>query len=153
MLLCFVEFFSTKVFLPWNCFVVSWRLPGSFLGLPGDLVSIIINKEVYRKPQGSYTNFQGRNPYNIFVVFLVETITPKRHFEINWPLKVSKYRKQNTKFSHPPKNQRNFVHFFAQSSKSGWIKKKKNSIILQSPLLLIQIIEAFYFFFQPLFLS
>ena len=26
-------------------------------------------------------------------------------------LKVSKFRKQNTKFSHPPKNQRNFVHF------------------------------------------
>ena len=26
-------------------------------------------------------------------------------------LKVSKYQKQNTKFSHPPKNQRNFVHF------------------------------------------
>ena len=26
-------------------------------------------------------------------------------------LKVSKHRKQNTKFSHPPKNQWNFVHF------------------------------------------
>ena len=71
-------------------FVASWGLPGSFLGLPGDLVSNIINKEAYRKPPkacrkplGSYTNFQGRNPYNIFVAFLVETITPKRHFEIN----------------------------------------------------------------------
>ena len=67
-------------------FVASW-------GLPGDLVSNIINKEAYRKPQkasrkpqGSYKNFQGRNPYNIFVAFLVETMTPKRHFEINWPL-------------------------------------------------------------------
>jgi hypothetical protein len=40
-------------------------------------------------------------------------------------LKVIKYRKQNTKFSHPPKNQQNFVHFFAQTSKSGWIKKIK----------------------------
>jgi hypothetical protein len=28
-------------------FVASWRLPGSFLGLPGDLVSNIINKEAY----------------------------------------------------------------------------------------------------------
>ena len=40
-------------------------------------------------------------------------------------LKVSKCRKQNTKFSHPPKNQRNSVHFFALASKSGWIKKWK----------------------------
>ena len=39
-----------------------------------------------RKPQGSFKNFQGRNPYNSFVGFLVQTMTPKRHFEINWPL-------------------------------------------------------------------
>ena len=75
-------------------FVASWGLPRSFLGLPRDLVSIIIIKEAYRKPrkasrkpQGMYTNFQGRYPHNIFVVFfLVETITPKRHIGINWPL-------------------------------------------------------------------
>ena len=54
-------------------FVASW-------GLLGDLVS----KEAYRKPQGSYKNFQGRNPYNIFVaIFLVEMMTLKKHFEIN----------------------------------------------------------------------
>ena len=64
-------------------FVASWGLPGSFWGLPGDLVSNIINKEAYSKPQGSYKNFQGRNPYNIFVAILVETMTLKRHFEIN----------------------------------------------------------------------
>ena len=34
-------------------------------------------------------------------------------------LKVSKYRKQNTKFFHTPKKQQNFVHFFALDSKSG----------------------------------
>ena len=41
---------------------------------PQGLISSIINKEAYRKhqkasrkPQGSYKNFQGRNPYNIFV--------------------------------------------------------------------------------------
>ena len=58
-------------------FVASWGLPGRFFGLPGDLVSSNINnKEVYRKPKkasrmpkGSYKNFQGRNPYNIFVGF------------------------------------------------------------------------------------
>ena len=38
-------------------------------------------------------------------------------------LKVSKYRKQNTKFSYPPKNQQNFVHFFALASKK-WLKQK-----------------------------
>ena len=67
-------------------FVASWKL----FGLPGDLVSNIINKEAYRKPQKasrkpqvSFKNFQGRNPYNIFVAILVETMTPKRLFEIN----------------------------------------------------------------------
>ena len=51
-------------------FVASW-------GLPGDLVSNIIDKEAYRtpqkdsrKPKGSYKNFQGRNPYDIFVAIL-----------------------------------------------------------------------------------
>ena len=75
--------------------IISWRLPVRFLGLPGELVIIINNKGAYRKPQkaskkpqGSYTNFQGRNSYNIFVVFFGRnTILPKRHFEINWPLK------------------------------------------------------------------
>ena len=67
-------------------FVASW-------GLPGDLESNIINKKAYRKPlkasrkpQGSFSNFQVRNPLNIFVGFLVETMTPKSHFEIKWPL-------------------------------------------------------------------
>ena len=52
-------------------------------GLPGDFVSHDINKEVNRKTQESFKNFQGRNQYNIFVAILVETMTPKRHFEIN----------------------------------------------------------------------
>ena len=30
--------------------------------------------------------YQGRNPYNIPVAILVETMTPKRHFEVNRPL-------------------------------------------------------------------
>ena len=67
-------------------FEASWGLPGSFLGLPRDFVSNIINKEANRKPQGSYKNFQGRNPYNIFVGFLVENMTPKGLFKINWPI-------------------------------------------------------------------
>ena len=38
------------------------------------------------KSPGSYKKFQGRNPWNIFVVILVQTMTPKRHFKINWSL-------------------------------------------------------------------
>ena len=49
---------------------------GASWGLPGDLLSNIINKEAYRKLLGSYKNFQGRNPYNIFVGFLVQMMTP-----------------------------------------------------------------------------
>ena len=42
-------------------------------------------------------------------------------------VKVSKYRKQNTKFSRPPKNQRNFVHFFALAFKK-WSKQKTKAL-------------------------
>ena len=90
-------FQNTNDFFFWisvlNFFVTSLGLPGSFLRLPRDLLSNIITKESYRKPrkasrnpQGSYKNFQGRNSNNIFVGLLVETMTPKGHFEINWPL-------------------------------------------------------------------
>ena len=55
----------------------SWQL----FGLPGDLVSNIINKEAYMKPQkasrkppGRHKKFQGRNPGNNFVGILDETI-------------------------------------------------------------------------------
>ena len=41
----------------------------------------------------------------------------------NLHLKVNKSQKQNNKFSHTPKNQRNFVHFFALASKK-WLKPK-----------------------------
>ena len=50
-------------------------------------------------------------------------------------VKISKYRKQNTMFSHPPKNQRNFVHFFPLASKSGWIKKLKALYRVKWPLI------------------
>ena len=42
-------------------------------------------------------------------------------------LKVNKSQKQNTKFAHTPKNQRNFVHFFALASKK-WLKQKIKAI-------------------------
>ena len=46
-------------------------------------------------------------------------------------LKVSKYKRQNTKFSHPPKNQRIFVHFFALASKK-WLKQKLRRLMISS---------------------
>ena len=61
-------------------FVAFWGLPGSFLGLPGDLVSNIINKEVYRKPKklpGSpqeATKNSGQKSRNNFVDTLDETV-------------------------------------------------------------------------------
>ena len=57
-------------------FIASLGLPGSFLGLPGDLVSNIINKE----PPGS--SKKAIKTYNIFVGFLVKTMTPKKTFGI-----------------------------------------------------------------------
>ena len=58
-----------------NFFVASW-------GLPWDLVCNIINKEAYRKPQ----KISGQKSRNNFVGIFVQTIIPKGHFEINWPL-------------------------------------------------------------------
>ena len=57
-------------------FGASWGLLGILLRLPGNLVSNIINKEAYkkpqkasRKPQGCFKNFQGRNLYNFSLFF------------------------------------------------------------------------------------
>ena len=53
-----------------------------------------------KKPPRSNKKFQGRNPYNISVAILVKTMTPKRHFEINWPLKEMKMRVKMSKGHH-----------------------------------------------------
>ena len=64
-----------------------------FSGLPGDLVGNIINNKAYRKPrkasrkpQVNYKNFQGRNPYNIFIGFFGQNDDTKKPFRKNWPL-------------------------------------------------------------------
>ena len=69
----------------------NWEKQSHFMIVPGNSTNSqqIYTGLAYSKPQKaqeSYKNFQGRNPYNIFVVILVETMTPKRHFEINRPL-------------------------------------------------------------------
>ena len=45
----------------------------------------------------------------------------------NFKLKVSKHRKQNTKFYHSLKNQRNFAHFFALATLKVVETKNKNT--------------------------
>ena len=55
-------------------FVASWGLPGSFLGLPGNLVNNIINKEAYRKHQklpGSPKEAKKTFRAEIFTIFLL----------------------------------------------------------------------------------
>jgi hypothetical protein len=70
-------------------FIACLGLPGSFLGfLQASLLMILLTKSPERpkaskKPPGSYKTFQGRNPDNIFVAVLVQTMKPKRNFEIN----------------------------------------------------------------------
>jgi hypothetical protein len=51
-------------------FVASWGLPGSFLGLAGDLLGNIINKEAYRKPQKA-----SRKPMEAIKTFRAEILT------------------------------------------------------------------------------
>ena len=76
----FVTIFALKFF------VASWGLPGSFWGLPGDLVSNIRNKEAYRKlqkltgsPQEATKKIQGRNLYNIFDAIFLPMKSLKNH--------------------------------------------------------------------------
>ena len=79
-------------FCPEICYTflgASWKL----FELPGDLVSNIINKEAYRKPQKASRKPQeaprkvqknsGQKSRNNFVGFFEEVLKPKGHFEIN----------------------------------------------------------------------
>ena len=62
-----------------SCLGASWKLFGASCRLPYKSYYLPTPQEA----QKSYKKFQGRN---IFVTILVETMTPKRHFEIKWPL-------------------------------------------------------------------
>ena len=64
---------------------------------------------------------------------------------------VSKSQKQNTKFSHTPKNQHFFLHFFALVSKKWFLKtKKRHMMILISNQGLFNTLKSFNFLIQPL---
>ena len=65
-------------------------------------------------------------------------------------LKVSKSRKQNTKFSHTPKNQWNFVHIFAFPQK--WLNQKhKSSVFCLIALITNSNQKVFSFFVSTTF--
>ena len=79
-------------------FIASLGLPRSFFGFPVDFLINDITyyvprkpKKASRSPQDSTKNFSAET---LFVVILVETMTPKRHFEINW---MSYYWQQSLK--------------------------------------------------------
>ena len=81
--------FCPEIF--YSSHVASWKLFGTFCRLPYKWHFLPIPQKTqksFRQPPGSYKKFQGRNPYNIFVAILGKTMTPKRHFEINWPLEL-----------------------------------------------------------------
>ena len=82
-------------FLPWNFYTflgASWKLFGAFCRLPCLWYYII-------SPQGSPKSFHeaprklqknsGQKSRNNFVSIFVQTMKPKGHFEINWPLEMS----------------------------------------------------------------
>ena len=80
-------------------FKASMGLPGGFLGLLVGFLSLLMilltylgsPKKLQESPRKLQRKFQGRNPYNVLVAILVETMTLKRHFEINWPLKKNSF--------------------------------------------------------------
>ena len=81
-------------FLPWNFLY----LPGGFLEafwgllycrLPYLWYYLLSPQEAQRasrKPPGSCKKKSGQKSRNNFFGFLEEVLTPKGHFEINWPL-------------------------------------------------------------------
>ena len=97
-------------------FVASWGLPWTLFGLPGDLVSNIINKEAYRKPKkasrkppGSYKKFQGRNPEIITVGILGENEFSWGHYKINLSLAISRTTTQIKLFKSNLDRAKHFV--------------------------------------------
>ena len=72
-------------------FVASLGLPGSFWGLPEGFLMYDITQEAPRKLQKN----SGQKSRNHFVGIFVQTIIPKGHFEINWPLDQPWYFDQN----------------------------------------------------------
>ena len=79
-------------FLSWVFFVASWGLHGSFLGLPAGFLAYDITYQVPGSPKSFHDaprklqKNSGQKSRNNFVGIFVQTMKPKRHFQINWPL-------------------------------------------------------------------
>ena len=87
----------TKLFLNFCleifCFFLgaSWKLFGASCRLPWLWYYILSPQEAQRasmKPQGSYKKNLGQKSRNNFAGIFVQTMKPKGHFEINWPLET-----------------------------------------------------------------
>ena len=86
---------ATKLFLDFcpEIFCIflgaSWKLFGASCRLPCLWYYILSPQEAQRasmKPPGSYEKNLGQKSRNNFVGIFVQTMKPKGHFEINWPL-------------------------------------------------------------------
>ena len=69
----------------------SWKLFGASCRLPCLWYYILSPQEAQRasmKPPGSYKKNSGQKSRKNFVGIFVQTMKPKGHFEINWPLET-----------------------------------------------------------------
>ena len=82
---------------------------------------LCFNKAYNKNKSFSFLAMMRFISYPTYVMSKTAPLAPKFSYFLAF-LKISKYRKQNNKLSHPPKNQRDLVHCFALASKSGWIK-------------------------------
>ena len=87
----------------------------------------VLELEIWR-PQNIDTQYRFNCSFLIFRQFLIIyndqcSSSSSSNNKIMIQLKVNKSQNQSTKFSHTPKNQQNFVHFFVLASKK-WLKQK-----------------------------
>ena len=71
--------------------VASWKLFGASCRLPCLWYYILSPQEAQRasmKPPRKLQKTSGQKSRNNFVGIFVQTMKPKRHFEINWPLQM-----------------------------------------------------------------
>ena len=79
---------------------VSWKLFGTSCKLPYKWHYLLSPKKApksFQEAPKKLQKIQGRNLYNISVAILVRTMTPKRHFETNWPLACLVYSQSSNR--------------------------------------------------------
>ena len=103
-----------KDFCP-KIFVGSWGLLGAFLGLGKDYH---LTESLQEAPKGfqeaprKFKKLSGQKSSQYFLMFLVETMTLKRHLEINWPSASVVRGKENSHYM--------VRHCFCKIGKAYW---------------------------------